>query len=176
MTPLYDLLPPPRKLCDCNIGLSRSSKIRIPARSPVSGADRSIAPLPPMSTTASLPVRKIVTPLPVTLMMRDMKTHYSAQTPYRTSAMYNVFLMKKDAEEVFAQFEKVAIEAMEHCTRDYLAMCEREGIEPVGIDDARETKRPPHFLTVPDASLAISWSRSVAATQPCARRARSGSG
>lgn len=72
------------------------------------------------------------TPLPVTLMMRDMKTHYSAQTPYRTSAMYNVFLMKKDAEEVFAQFEKVAIEAMEHCTRDYLAMCEREGIEPVG--------------------------------------------
>lgn len=72
------------------------------------------------------------TPLPVTLMQRDMKLEYSAQTPYRTSAMYNVFLMEKTAEEVFDQFEKVAIEAMEHCTRDYLAMCERENIEPLG--------------------------------------------
>ncbi|SDH88860.1 Arginine utilization protein RocB [Planococcus glaciei] len=72
------------------------------------------------------------TPLPVTLMQRDMKLEYSAQTPYRTSAMYNVFLMEKTAEEVFDQFEKVAIEAMEHCTRDYLAMCEREKIEPLG--------------------------------------------
>lgn len=72
------------------------------------------------------------TPLPVTLMQRDMKLEYSAQTPYRTSAMYNVFLMEKTAEEVFEQFEKVAIEAMEHCTRDYLAMCERENIEPLG--------------------------------------------
>ncbi|MDN7244727.1 M20/M25/M40 family metallo-hydrolase [Planococcus shenhongbingii] len=72
------------------------------------------------------------TPVPVTLMQRDMKQEYSAQTPYRTSAMYNVFLMKKTAEEVFDQFEKVAIEAMEHCTRDYRAMCERENIEPVG--------------------------------------------
>lgn len=72
------------------------------------------------------------TPLPVTLMQRDMKLEYSAQTPYRTSAMYNVFLMEKTAEEVFDQFEKVAIEAMEHCTRDYLAMCEHENIEPLG--------------------------------------------
>jgi arginine utilization protein RocB len=70
--------------------------------------------------------------LPVTLRQRDMKLEYSAQTPYRTSAMYNVFLMEKSAEEVFDQFEKVAIEAMDHCMRDYRAMCERENIEPVG--------------------------------------------
>ena len=72
------------------------------------------------------------TPLPVTLMQRDMKLDYSAQTPYRTSAMYNVFLMEKNADEVFAQFEKIAIEAMDHCTSDYLKMCKRENIEPVG--------------------------------------------
>ncbi len=72
------------------------------------------------------------TPLPVTLMQKDMKSEYSAQTPYHTSAMYNVFLMEKNANEVFEQFEKIAIEAMDHCTRDYLAMCKREDIEPVG--------------------------------------------
>ncbi|ANU27503.1 M20/M25/M40 family metallo-hydrolase [Planococcus versutus] len=72
------------------------------------------------------------TPLPVTLTQRDMKLEYSAQTPYRTSAMYNVFTMKRTAEEVFEIFETVAKEAAAHCERDYFAMCERENIEPVG--------------------------------------------
>ncbi|WKA54036.1 M20/M25/M40 family metallo-hydrolase [Planococcus shixiaomingii] len=72
------------------------------------------------------------TPLPVTLTQRDIKLEYSAQTPYRTSAMYNVFLMERNAAEVFEIFEQVAIEAAEHCTRDYRAMCERENVEPVG--------------------------------------------
>src|SRR5690606_16872186 len=56
----------------------------------------------------------------------------SAQTPYRTSAMYNVFMMERNAEEVFEIFEQVAKDAAAHCTRDYLAMCKREGVEPVG--------------------------------------------
>lgn len=72
------------------------------------------------------------TPLPVTLTQRDMKAGYSAQTPYRTSAMYNVFLMERTAAEVFDIFEQVALDAAAHCTRDYLAMCERENVEPVG--------------------------------------------
>lgn len=72
------------------------------------------------------------TPLPVTLTQRDIKLEYSAQTPYRTSAMYNVFMMERNAEEVFGIFEQVAQDAAAHCTRDYLAMCEREGVEPVG--------------------------------------------
>ena len=72
------------------------------------------------------------TPLPVTLMQWDMKLSYSAQTPYRTSAMYNVFMMERNAEEVFQIFEDVANEAAAHCERDYRAMCERENIQPVG--------------------------------------------
>ncbi|TWT27685.1 M20/M25/M40 family metallo-hydrolase [Planomicrobium sp. CPCC 101110] len=72
------------------------------------------------------------TPLPVTLTQRDIKLEYSAQTPYRTSAMYNVFLMERSAAEVFEIFEQVAIDAAAHCTRDYHAMCERENVEPVG--------------------------------------------
>lgn len=72
------------------------------------------------------------TPLPVTLTQRDLKLSYSAQTPYRTAAMYNVFMMERTAEEVFEIFETVANEAAAHCERDYHAMCERENIEPVG--------------------------------------------
>lgn len=72
------------------------------------------------------------TPLPVTLTQRDMKAEYSAQTPYRTSAMYNVFTMERNAEEVFEIFETIAKEAAAHCESDYYAMCERENVEPVG--------------------------------------------
>ncbi|HSJ38881.1 MAG TPA: M20/M25/M40 family metallo-hydrolase [Planococcus sp. (in: firmicutes)] len=72
------------------------------------------------------------TPLPVTLTQRDMKLEYSAQTPYRTSAMYNVFTMERNAEEVMDIFETVARDAAAHCMSDYRAMCERENIEPVG--------------------------------------------
>lgn len=72
------------------------------------------------------------TPLPVTAMQRDLKNSYSAQTPYRTSAMYNVFTFKQSEEEVFARFEKVARDAAAHCMEDYRAMCAREGISPVG--------------------------------------------
>ncbi|MGI2327702.1 M20/M25/M40 family metallo-hydrolase [Planococcus sp. YIM B11945] len=72
------------------------------------------------------------TPLPVTLTQRDMKLHYSTQTPYRTSAMYNVFLFKRNAEEVFDIFEKAAMDAAAECSRDYRAMCERQNVEPIG--------------------------------------------
>ncbi|AQQ54254.1 M20/M25/M40 family metallo-hydrolase [Planococcus lenghuensis] len=72
------------------------------------------------------------TPLPVTIMQQDLKQGYSAQTPYRTSAYYNVIVMKKDADDVLEQFEAVAREAAANCNQDYLDMCMREGIQPVG--------------------------------------------
>src|SRR5690606_11959335 len=39
------------------------------------------------------------TPLPVSLQQKDLQTQYSTQTPYRASALYNVFLLKRTASE-----------------------------------------------------------------------------
>jgi len=72
------------------------------------------------------------TPLPVTLKQRDMRNSYSAQTPYRSFAMYNVFMMEHSAKETFDLFEQVAKDAAAHCMEDYMVMCRNENIEPVG--------------------------------------------
>jgi arginine utilization protein RocB len=72
------------------------------------------------------------TPLPVSLQQKDLKMEYSAQTPYRAIALYNVFLMKRNAAEIMDIFEQVAREAAAACNKDYQAICNREGVEPVG--------------------------------------------
>ncbi|MCZ8536656.1 M20/M25/M40 family metallo-hydrolase [Paenisporosarcina quisquiliarum] len=72
------------------------------------------------------------TPLPVTIQQKDLKMEYSAQTPYRAKALYNVFLMKRNAAEIMSIFEGVANEAADECNKSYQAVCTREGVEPVG--------------------------------------------
>ena len=72
------------------------------------------------------------TPLPVSLQQKDLKTQYSTQTPYRASALYNVFLLKRTASEVMDLFEEVAEEAMTACNEAYQKICERENVEGVG--------------------------------------------
>lgn len=72
------------------------------------------------------------TPLPVTIQQQDLKMEYSAQTPYRAKALYNVFLMKRNAAEIMSIFEEVANEAADECNKSYQAICTREGVEPVG--------------------------------------------
>lgn len=72
------------------------------------------------------------TPLPVSLQQKDLKSEYSTQTPDRAIALYNVFLMKRNAAEIMDLFEQVANEAATACNKDYQAICDREGVEPVG--------------------------------------------
>ncbi|MBC7645170.1 MAG: M20/M25/M40 family metallo-hydrolase [Thermoleophilia bacterium] len=72
------------------------------------------------------------TQLPMTLTQRDIRDGYSTQTTYRTSALYNVFVMEQTAEQVMAKFELVARAAAERCMHDYHAVCERESVEPIG--------------------------------------------
>ena len=72
------------------------------------------------------------TPLPVSLQQKDLKTQYSTQTPYRAAALYNVFLLKRNAAEIMDLFEEVAKEAMAACNEAYKAVCAREQIEGVG--------------------------------------------
>lgn len=72
------------------------------------------------------------TPLPVSLQLKDLKDRYSTQTPYRATAMYNVFLMKRSAEDIMMIFEEVATEAMSKCQARYDSMCEKQRVDGVG--------------------------------------------
>jgi arginine utilization protein RocB len=72
------------------------------------------------------------TPLPVSLQQKDLKLEYSTQTPYRAAALYNVFLMKRGADEVMDIFTEVAEEAAKACNLAYSKICKHEGVEPVG--------------------------------------------
>jgi arginine utilization protein RocB len=72
------------------------------------------------------------TPLPVTIQQNDLKMEYSAQTSYRATALYNVFLMKRNAAQVMELFVQVANEAADDCNENYQRICSREGVDPVG--------------------------------------------
>ncbi|MFL6518548.1 MAG: M20/M25/M40 family metallo-hydrolase, partial [Bacillus sp. (in: firmicutes)] len=72
------------------------------------------------------------TPLPVTLQQKDLKIEYSAQTPYRAAALYNVFLMERNAEEIMDIFEKVAINSAGTCNKAYMEVCKEQFVDPVG--------------------------------------------
>ena len=72
------------------------------------------------------------TPLPVCLQQKDLKGDYSTQTSHHSAALYNVFLMRQNADDIMTVFKSTAVRAMAECEKDYKAICEREGVQPVG--------------------------------------------
>nr|WP_263323601.1 M20/M25/M40 family metallo-hydrolase [Neobacillus sp. Marseille-Q6967] len=72
------------------------------------------------------------TPLPVTLQQKDLRQEYSVQTPFRSAALYNVFLMKRNAEEIMEIFERVAMDAARACNEAYKEVCSKQSMEPIG--------------------------------------------
>jgi len=72
------------------------------------------------------------TPLPVTLQQRDLRVEYSTQTPYRSAAFYNIFLMKRNASGVMDLFEQVAKNAAEKINQDYREICQDNNVDPIG--------------------------------------------
>ncbi|MCW2922420.1 MAG: amino acid degradation protein [Thermoleophilia bacterium] len=72
------------------------------------------------------------TPVPVTLDQHDRRDGYSTQTPFRTSALYNVFVMSQSADDVMDRFEQVVRDAADRCEQRYRSVCERDGVEPIG--------------------------------------------
>lgn len=71
------------------------------------------------------------TPLPVTLQQRDLTDEYSTKTPYRSSALYNVFLMEQSAADVFDTFEQIANRAARKLNEDYKEVCRTNKINPI---------------------------------------------
>lgn len=72
------------------------------------------------------------TPLPVSLQQKDLKMQYSTQTPYSAAALYNIFILKRTAQDIMEIFEQLAQEAAQRCNDAYRAICRREQIEGVG--------------------------------------------
>lgn len=72
------------------------------------------------------------TPLPVTLKKYDLKEDYSTQTSHHSAALYNVFVMKRNAKEVMATFKHTVEKAIQACQDDYEAICKRENMKPIG--------------------------------------------
>src|SRR5699024_2131075 len=77
------------------------------------------------------PVLVETTPLPVTLQQKDLRFEYSTQTPYRSAALYNVFVMEQTAADVFDQFERVANVAADKCNESYYKVCEKNNVSPI---------------------------------------------
>lgn len=72
------------------------------------------------------------TPLPVTLQQTDLNLSYSTQTPYRSAALYNIFLFNQSASDVFSKFEDVAKRAASQCNKDYKRICKDHHAEMIG--------------------------------------------
>lgn len=73
-----------------------------------------------------------VTPLPVSLQQKDLKMNYSTQTPYRSYALYNVFMMNSSAEIIFGIFRNVSEVAMKKCQDRYEKICKSQDVTPIG--------------------------------------------
>ncbi|MCM3710648.1 M20/M25/M40 family metallo-hydrolase [Sporosarcina luteola] len=80
------------------------------------------------------------TPLPVCLQQVDLKEDYSTQTSHHSAALYNVFLMRQNADDIMNIFKDTADRAMAECSKDYKAVCKREGVQPVGPINVLEYK------------------------------------
>ncbi|WBF52150.1 M20/M25/M40 family metallo-hydrolase [Macrococcoides canis] len=62
--------------------------------------------------------KKETTPLPVSLKMHDLKQGYNVQTPFISSAYYNIFIFRQTAEAVLSQFEQIVRRTVSEIKRD----------------------------------------------------------
>ncbi|AKG04886.1 amino acid degradation protein [Salimicrobium jeotgali] len=86
------------------------------------------------------------TPLPISLRQKDlMGTGYSTQTPYRAQVLFNAFLFKRSAKDIFELFRKTAEEAAEACNSSYEEVCRREDVQPLGKVEVMEYRELLHY-------------------------------
>lgn len=66
------------------------------------------------------------TPLPLSIANKDIKEHYDVQTPFRSYALYNMFLFQQTPATLYQTFLDVVIKAVERCENDWLNILELE--------------------------------------------------
>ncbi|QLK86741.1 M20/M25/M40 family metallo-hydrolase [Staphylococcus sp. 17KM0847] len=77
------------------------------------------------------------TPMPVSLRVSDIKQQYDVQTPFRSVALFNMFLFKRNADELFQQFNTAVLEGMKKGVKHYQQRIAQENIAPLDM----------HFMT-----------------------------
>lgn len=73
------------------------------------------------------------TPLPSTLYLKDLKHEYSAQTPHRAAALYNVFVMERSAKEVMNKYLELAKESVQEMKDQLMGILNHEGLTEQNI-------------------------------------------
>lgn len=66
------------------------------------------------------------TPLPLSIANKDIKENYDVQTPFRSYALYNMFLFQQTPATLYQTFLEVVIKAVERCENDWLNILELE--------------------------------------------------
>lgn len=59
------------------------------------------------------------TPLPVSLMTKDIKEDYDVQTPFKTVSLYNMFLFNRSSNKLYDLFTNTITEAVSHCENSW---------------------------------------------------------
>lgn len=70
-----------------------------------------------------------MTPLPVSLFNKDLKSNYDVQTPFRSAALYNVFMFKESADSIFEKFDNIVRQAVQQCESKFNQILESEQID-----------------------------------------------
>src|SRR5699024_220547 len=53
------------------------------------------------------------TPMPVSLKITDIKDYYDVQTPFRTVALFNLFIFKSNADDIYDKFNAAVKKGVE---------------------------------------------------------------
>ncbi|UXR71443.1 M20/M25/M40 family metallo-hydrolase [Staphylococcus sp. IVB6240] len=73
------------------------------------------------------------TPLPVSLRVTDIKQHYDVQTPFRSVGLFNMFLFKRHANELFEQFNEAVKQGMNKAISEYQQRIADTDVESLNI-------------------------------------------
>lgn len=70
------------------------------------------------------------TPLSITLRSDDLKLDYNTQVTHHVATVFNVFTMKRPANEVFSIFNQIVDDAIKDMMEKYNKACRSSNIEP----------------------------------------------
>lgn len=73
------------------------------------------------------------TPLPVSLRVTDIKQHYDVQTPFRSVALFNLFLFKRHANELFDLFNNAVAQGLDKGLSAYQQRIAKTDVKPLNM-------------------------------------------
>ncbi|RXK18789.1 M20/M25/M40 family metallo-hydrolase [Macrococcus sp. DPC7161] len=99
-----------------------------------------------------------VTPLPVSLHHKDLKTHYDVQTPHLAVGYYNIFKFTKSSESLFKLFHETVKKSVQSATKQLSSIYEHTiHFEVITfetlIEQAKERLKEEDYLSIINQNL-----------------------